>query len=87
MPVKKPGLVELDMPRLLDALESKRRSRHMTQRQVAAVLGVDPATIRQWRRGFGMNGGAALRLSAWLDTDLREFARQDPLPETRGKAA
>jgi len=74
------------MPRLLDALERKQAGCNMRQADVAAVLGVHAATIRQWRRGFGMNGAVALRLAVWLDIDLRDYGRQDPLPVTQRAA-
>lgn len=60
------------------------------QAQVAAELGIDPSTIAQWRRGVGMSGDTALRVSLWLGRDLRMFAKYppaDPLPQSRGKAA
>ena len=88
MPVKTPGLVELDMPRLLDELDRKRASRHMRLADVAAVLGVHKDTIQKWRQGFGMNGDVALRLALWLDVNLSDYARQDhPLPAAKTEAA
>jgi transcriptional regulator with XRE-family HTH domain len=87
MPVKTPGLVELDMSRLLDELDRKRASRHMRLADVAAVLGVHPVTISKWNRESGMNSAVALRLAIWLDIDLRDYARQDPLPVTQSDAA
>jgi transcriptional regulator with XRE-family HTH domain len=83
---KNGSVAELDMARLQEMLERERRRRKMTHLEVAAELGVSDATVRQWRRGFGMNGDTALRLALLLRVDLRDFARQDPLPENQ-KAA
>jgi len=88
--MKKPaGAIQLDMGRLLDALESKQHSWDMSQRQVADVLKIHDSTIRQWYRGFTMSGDVALRLAIWLDIDLRDFARPPAAldPATKGQAA
>jgi transcriptional regulator with XRE-family HTH domain len=82
------NLPELDMARLQEALERERRRREMTYPEVAARLGITTAAVRQWRRGFGMNGDTALRLALLLDIDLRDYARPpDPLPAIQGAAA
>ena len=86
--MKKPaGVVQLDMGRLLEELDAKAHSLHMTQAQVAAELSVHPTTVAAWRRGFTMSGDVALRLALWLDINLSDYARQDPLPAKQGKAA
>jgi transcriptional regulator with XRE-family HTH domain len=74
---KTAGVVQLDMGRLLEELDAKAHSLHMTQAQVAAELSVHPTTVAAWRRGFTMSGDVALRLATWLDIDLRDYARQD----------
>lgn len=88
---KNGSLPELDMARLQEALERERRRRKMTHLEVAAELGVSDATIRQWRRGFGMNGTIALRVVIFLRTDLRRYAVTRPAadlaPATSASAA
>ena len=74
------------MERLCSAIEKERLRRHLTHYAVADQVGVAYATYNLWRyRGSGMNGGAAVRVSAWLDCDLREFIREraDQIPEYR----
>lgn len=80
-------LAELDMARLQEALERERHRRKMTRTAQAAELGIDAATVRQWRRGFGMNGNTALRIALLLRVDLRDFALYPPDHETQVKAA
>jgi len=75
---KNGSLAELDMVRLQEALERERRRRKITHLEEAAELGVSDATVRQWRRGFGMNGDTALRLALLLRVDLRDFAVRKP---------
>ena len=80
-------LAELDMARLQQALECDRHRRKMTRTAQAAELGIDAATIRQWRRGFGMNGNTVLRIALVLDIDLRHYALYPPDPQIQVKAA
>jgi transcriptional regulator with XRE-family HTH domain len=84
---KRSGVIQLDVERLLEALDRERLSRELTALQVADQLDINPSTIRQWRLGVGMSGDVALRLAIWLPCDLRDYARQDPLPVTQGEAA
>lgn len=77
-----PGL-GLDIARVCDAIEDERQHRGLTYQEVAAELGVTASTIGYWRRRHSsMTGDVALRVSTWLRTDLRKFARQpaDPPP-------
>jgi transcriptional regulator with XRE-family HTH domain len=85
---KRAGVIQLDVPKLLEALDHEQRRRGLTQLQVASQLRVNPSTIRQWRLGVSMSGDVAVRLALWLRVDLRKFARQpaDPSPATQ-KAA
>ncbi len=84
---KRSGVIQLDVERLLEALDCKRISRELTALQVADQLDISPSTIRQWRLGVGMSGDVALRLSLWLPCDLRDYAKQDPLPAAQTEAA
>ena len=79
----------LDMQKVLAAIEDERARRGLSYAQVCRELGTAYRTLFNWREGrSGMNADVALRVSVWLRTDLRKFARQpDPLPETRGAAA
>ena len=79
---KRAGVIQLDVRKLLEALDRERRSRGLTQHQVAAQLCINPSTIRQWRFGVSMSGDVAVRLALWLPADLRDYARQpvDPVP-------
>lgn len=82
-------VVELDTGALTKAIERERVRRQLRHYQVAAELGVSETTVACWRRGGGMNGDVALRISVWLRKDLRDYARhpEDPLPADQGKAA
>ena len=71
-------VVELDTGALTEAIERERVRRQLRHYQVAAELGVSETTVACWRRGGGMNGDVALRISVWLSVDLRDFARQKP---------
>lgn len=85
-----PASLELDIKRLTAAIEEKRVSLGLTHYQVANQVGVSYDTYNLWRyHGTSMRGGAAVRVSAWLGRDLREFTRKrtGPIPEYRGKAA
>ncbi len=88
--IKRAGVIQLDVPKLLEALDRAQHDRGLTQRQVASQLGINTSTIRQWRLGIGMSGDVAVRLAVWLDEplDLRDFAMlpADPLPD-QGVAA
>jgi hypothetical protein len=83
---KNSTLPGLDMARLGEALDRERRRRHMTWPELAQLLGIDTATPRQWRRGGGMNGVIALRISLFIDADLRRFTVPPALPATRDAA-
>lgn len=84
---------ELDMERLMAALDDERRRRKLTYQELADQLVVSASTLAYWRLGTTRpTGDATLRIFAWLgvDRDLRRFTRQkpaDPLPEPRGAAA
>ena len=67
--------IQLDIPKLCEALEKERCRRKLKHFQVAAELGISETTVSTWRRGTSMSGDVALRVSLWLGADLRDFAR------------
>lgn len=87
-------ITELDMARLMAALDDERRRRKLTYQEQANQLVVSASTLAYWRLGTTRpTGDAALRIFAWLglDRDLRRFIRKvptaDPLPASRDDAA
>jgi transcriptional regulator with XRE-family HTH domain len=52
----------------------------MTQAELAQLLGIHDATIRQWRRGLSPTGDVVLRVSPFIDADLRNFVVPPALP-------
>jgi transcriptional regulator with XRE-family HTH domain len=86
---KRAGVIQLDVGKLLEALDREQRDRGLTQLQVASQLAVNPSTIRQWRLGVGMSGDVALRVALFLDVNLSDYAvpPADPLSQSQGEAA
>ena len=90
-----PADLELDIGKLCAAIEQERCRRQLTHCEVSDQLGVSNSTYGYWRsRGTSMTGGAAVRVSIWLDRDLRDFTTErparppaDPLPASQGQAA
>lgn len=87
-------ITELDMERLMAALEDERRRRKLTHRGIAGQLDVSASTMAYWRLGTTRpTGDALLRIIVWLglDRDLRRFIRKvptaDPLPAATTEAA
>ena len=89
--MRKPvGAIQLDVPKLYEAMTRERQRRKMTLAEMAAELDVDISTIACWRRGGGMNGDALVRLSLWMPRlDLRAYARPPagPAPAVSADAA
>ena len=81
--------IQLDIPKLRQAIEKERCRRKLKHFQVAAELGISETTVSTWRRGTSMSGDVALRVVTWLRADLRDFARPPAAldPATKGQAA
>lgn len=79
----------LDDEELFEAVDRVRRRRGLTRAQVAAELGVSPASWSGWSSGRTPIGGdSALRISVFIDRDLRDFLKPaEPSPVTQADAA
>lgn len=66
----------LDTEALYQAVEDARWERHLSRKQAAQALGVSVAAYGLWGRGGGISADVAVRISKWLDRDLRDFVKQ-----------
>jgi hypothetical protein len=90
IPVPGTAELELDSEELFEAADRERRHRRLTRAQASAELGISPTSWSSWSSGATIGAGSALRISLWIDADLRRFARERParsLPGTRDDAA
>lgn len=87
--MRKPGVIQLDTPRLYLDFDRERKLRELTLEQAADQLDVNYLTLACWRRGGGANGDALVRLALWMPLNLRDYARMpaDPPPPARPEAA
>jgi hypothetical protein len=80
--------LELDSEELFEAMDRERRHRRLTRAQACAELGVSPASWSCWSNGATIGAGSALRISFWINRDLRDFAKPADLePSAQGNAA
>jgi transcriptional regulator with XRE-family HTH domain len=67
-----------DAKALYDALEKQRSARGLTWTQVAAEIGVSPATIQRTRTGGRMEVDGMLAMVRWLGVPVETFVRESP---------
>ena len=60
---------------LYAALDTKRKSRGLSWREVADEMGVSAATISRTREGGRMEVDGMLAMVAWLDAPVERFVR------------
>jgi transcriptional regulator with XRE-family HTH domain len=75
--------LELDSESLFEAMDRERRHRRLTRAQACAELGISPTSWSSWSAGATIGAGSALRISLWIDRDLRDFAK----PRAKARAA
>ena len=75
--------LELDSEELFEAMDRERRHRRLTRAQACAELGISPTSWSSWSSGATIGAGSALRISFWINADLRRFAK----PRSRADAA
>lgn len=83
IPVPGTAELELDSESLFEAMDRERRHRHLTRAQASAELGISPTSWSSWSAGATIGAGSALRISIWIDPDLRRFAK----PKVKADAA
>jgi hypothetical protein len=82
--------LRVDYEAVYQALDSQRRHRNRRFCEVAAVLGVNPATICGWGHGVGFSADHLARALAWLGRPLSDFTTTEPAeprPVTQHTAA
>jgi len=67
--------LEMDSEELFEALDRERRHRRLNRAQAAAEVGVSSTTWSYWSAGGKIGSDSALRISLWIDRDLRTFAK------------
>ncbi len=67
--------LELDSESLFEAMDRERRHRRLTRAQASAELGISPTSWSSWSSGATIGAGSALRISFWINRDLRTFAK------------
>ena len=82
--------LRIDHEAVYQALDRERRRRNLRYNEVAAALGINPATLTGWGHGVGLSAGHLARALAWLDRPLSDFVTTEPAeprPATQGEAA
>jgi len=64
-----------DSKALYAALDTRRKSRGLSWREVAEEMGVSAATISRTREGGRMEVDGMLAMVAWLDVPVEHFVR------------
>jgi transcriptional regulator with XRE-family HTH domain len=76
------------MDAVLAAVENERLERELNYSQTAREIGITYRQLLNWRQGHCVaSGDVLLRVCQWTGRSITEFARQDPLPGSRGQAA
>ena len=75
IPVPGTAELELDSEELFEAADRERRHRRLNRAQAAAAVGVSATTWSYWSAGGMIGSDSALRISLWIDADLRTFAK------------
>jgi hypothetical protein len=77
---QQPGIRELriDYEAVYSALDRERRRQNLRQNDVAAILGINPATLRSWGHGAGSTPDRLARALAWLGRPLSDFTTTEP---------
>jgi len=65
-----------DSKALYDALDTQRKSRDLSWREVAAEIGVSAATISRTKRGGRMEVDGMLAMVSWLGHPVERFVRE-----------
>jgi transcriptional regulator with XRE-family HTH domain len=68
--------VRFDTRTLHTALDIQRQARDLTWAQVAAEIGVSPATISRLRQGGRMEVDGMLAMVQWLGMPVETFVRE-----------
>ena len=67
--------LEIDLDKVVEAIDRQRRHRKLKRQDVARELGVAPCTLSSWGYGGGIGANAILRVCHWLHRDITTFAR------------
>ena len=82
--------LRVDSEAVYQALDRQRRRQNLRYNQVAAALGINPATLTGWGHGVGFSTDHLARALAWLDLPLADFVTpepRNPRPVAQGDAA
>jgi hypothetical protein len=71
-------LKRFDSKALFDALDAKRRTRHLSWQDVATEIGVSVATITRTKTGGRMEVDGMLAMVTWLGVPVESFVRDLP---------
>lgn len=69
--------LELDLDAVYFAVDARRRQLRMHRSAVAAELGLYPSALTRLDHGKMPVPNTLLRIMAWLDRDIRDFAKKD----------
>lgn len=67
----------LDVPKLAAAVETVRRHRGISARDIAAETGLSPSTLTRLGQGQRPDADGLVSLLAWLNAEIRPYTREE----------
>jgi hypothetical protein len=82
-----PGRLELDVGRMFEDLDRKRRQAHLSRTTVCRAMGVSPAAWTRLNWAGTPSARTLVQAVAWLDADLRDYVIRTPGQREESPAA